>query len=146
MSLSCRRNVAERHCLRRPYPGRGGALDLTPFLGPSATFLATLVALFIALFKDDYVKWRWKPTLRASIRLAAPDCEPGRMQLTIQAEDGSKATTLAPCYIFRMRIENCGKEKAEHVQVYVAEASTEWADGTYQPIDGFLPLKSRMVL
>jgi len=107
-----------------------------PYVAPSVTFLAILAALF----KEDIVKrWR-KPDLRASIYLEAPDCERCDMQLVTQEGDGPKTIVLAPCYAFRMRIENCGQEKAEHVQVYVTEANIKDASGAFQPIPGFLPL------
>jgi hypothetical protein len=111
-------------------------VDLMPFVAPSVTLLAILAALF----KEDIVKrWR-KPDLRASMHLEAPDCELCTMQRIAQTGDGTETIVSAPCYAFRMRIENCGREKAEHVQVFVAEASIKDASGAFRPIHGFLPL------
>ena len=87
---------------------------LAQWAGAGATFLAVLVALF----KDEYLRWRRKPKLTISAALAPPDCHKTFIIF---------GPLRASCYYLRIWVENKGKIRAERVQVFVSKLRN--ADG-----------------
>jgi hypothetical protein len=70
--------------------------------------IATLLAVIVALFKEEIIKlWR-KPKLEARIILAAPDCHKTKMDLCDQ--NGAKVES-SDCFYLRLWIENTVKRK-----------------------------------
>jgi hypothetical protein len=102
---------------------------------------ATLLAVLVALFKDEIVGWIKKPMLSVSIRLESPDCHKTTLAYVVQR------TTLiqgsAECYYLRIWVENIGRTRAENVQVFASELFRRNADGRYGQVDGFLPMNLR---
>ena len=101
--------------------------------------LVTLSAVLVALFKDDYVRWRDRPILKATVRPGAPDCAPAVVYTSYQ-----NTLARADSYYVRLWVENLGKGRAEDVQVYVA--NLYWLDkaaggtGSYRRVERFLPM------
>ncbi|MEW6594463.1 MAG: hypothetical protein AB1413_06275 [Thermodesulfobacteriota bacterium] len=102
--------------------------------GASATFLAVLVALF----KDEFLRWRRKPELRVSIALGSPDCQKTMLNYVVQKT--ALTYGVAECYYLRIWVENVGKTRAERVQVFAAKLSKCHADGSFKKVDDFLPM------
>ena len=77
---------------------------------------ATLLAVLVALFKDEILRWWRKPRLTVSVALQPPDCHKTTLDYTVQR------TTLiygsAECYYLRLWIGNAGQTRAERVQVF----------------------------
>ena len=46
----------------------------------------------------------------------------------------------ADVYYFRLRIQNSGRQKAESIEVFAAKLEKRRADGTFGPVDSFLPM------
>jgi hypothetical protein len=103
--------------------------------------IATLLAVLVALFKEEMVKlWR-RPALKARIRLAAPDCH--KTQMTLFDKKTGAVIESADCYYFRLWIENTGNQRAEKVQVFVSKLFRRHADGTFVEDKSFLPMNLR---
>ena len=103
--------------------------------------IATLLAVLVALFKEQLVRlWR-RPKLEAKLRLSAPDCHKTQMTLF----DKSTGTVLesADCYYFRLWVENTGNQRAEKVQVFLSKLLRRHADGSFVEDKSFLPMNLR---
>ncbi len=111
--------------------------SLAQWAAASATFLAVLVALF----RDEIVRWWRKPKLTVSIALQPPDCHKTTLDYRVQR------TTLiigsAECYYLRLWVQNLGQTRAESVQVFAANLSRRNADETFKQIESFLPMNLR---
>lgn len=103
---------------------------------------ATFLAVIVALLKEEIVRlWR-RPELAASIKLGPPDSH--KTYFTYQVlQQQMLIQKKAECYYFRLWIENKGKTRGEKVQVFAAELSKRIADGTFRPVDDFLPMNLR---
>jgi hypothetical protein len=110
---------------------------LAQWAGATATFLAVLVALF----KDEFLRWRRQPKLRLSASLAPPDCH--KTTLTYVIQKTAPTYRAADCYYLRLWVENAGKTRAERVQVFVAKLSRRSAAGSFKEVDQFLPMNLR---
>lgn len=110
---------------------------LAQWVGATATFLAVLVALF----KDEFLRWRRKPGIRVTIALAPPDCH--KTTLTYVVQKTAVTYGAADCYYLRLWVENVGKTRAERVQVYAARLLRRSADGSFKPVEEFLPMNLR---
>jgi hypothetical protein len=93
--------------------------------------LATFAAVMVALFKDEFLRYKRKPELRASITLSPPDCH----KTIIRGSD-----VAADCYYLRLWIENVGKTRAEIIQVFVAKLLRESANRSFREVSAFLPM------
>jgi hypothetical protein len=101
--------------------------------------IATSSAVVVALFKDEIIRRIRKPVLVLRVLSGPPDCV--KTPMTIYAKGN-------PCwqgdaYFLRVWIENSGKARAEKVQVFVKDVLRQAADGTFKPLDGFLPMNLR---
>lgn len=102
---------------------------------------ATLLAVLVALFKDEFLRWLRKPSLRVSIALAPPDCH--KTVLTYVAQKTATTYVAAECYYLRVWIENVGRTRAERVQVFAAKLLKRHADGSFKEDESFLPMNLR---
>jgi hypothetical protein len=101
--------------------------------------IATLLAVIVALSKEELVRiWR-RPSLQARILLAPPDCE--KIPTTFSDMTGRESNV--DSYCFRLWIENTGRERAEKVQVFASKLLRRHADGTYKEDKTFLPMNLR---
>jgi len=110
---------------------------LAQWAGATATFLAVLVALF----KGEVLRYFRKPRLTVSIALASPDCHKTVMSYAVQKTAPTYGS--ADCYYLRVWVKNLGKTRAERVQVFAARLSGRTADGSFKDIDAFLPMNLR---
>jgi hypothetical protein len=111
--------------------------NLAQWVGASVTFLAVLVALF----KDEIIKWRRRPIFDISTTLQPPHCH--MTILRYMAQQTAPTYTEAQCYYFRLWVENRGKTRADRVQVFVAKLFRRAADGTFKEYTNFLPMNLR---
>ncbi len=103
--------------------------------------IATLLAVIVALIKEDIVKiWR-RPKLQARIKLSAPDCH--KTVMTLYDKNTGVVIDSADCYYFRLWIVNSGNQRAEKVQVFVNKLFRRHADGTFVEDKSFLPMNLR---
>ena len=99
---------------------------------------ATLLAVLVALFKDEFLRWRRKPELRVSIALASPDCHKTTLNYVVQKT--ALTCRAADCYYLRIWVENVGKTRAERLQVFAAKLLKRHADGSFKEVKDFLPM------
>jgi hypothetical protein len=102
---------------------------------------ATTAAVLVALFKDEFLKWRRRPILSVSVALEPPHCH--STILHYQAQRTALTFVAAQCYYFRIWISNEGKSRAEKVQVFAATLSRRVADGSFHTEKDFLPMNLR---
>jgi hypothetical protein len=103
--------------------------------------IATLLAVLVALFKDEIVRLLRRPKLDATIRLGAPDCH--KTQMTVYNSKTGEIVASADCYYLRIWVENMGGIRAEDVQVFVAKLLRRHADGSFKVEEQFLPMNLR---
>jgi hypothetical protein len=108
-------------------------------LGPWAGASATLLAVIIALFKEELIRiWR-KPKLNAKLSLSAPDCH----KIPVKFKDNQSNSLRLDSYYFRLWIENIGNQRAEKVQVFVSKLFQKNASGKFEEVKSFLPMNLR---
>ncbi|MCU0225870.1 MAG: hypothetical protein MUF27_17790 [Acidobacteria bacterium] len=100
--------------------------------------IATLLAVLMALFKEDITSWWRRPKLEVLVRLAPPDCHKTELNIVNQATRQLLGSW--PCYYLRIWVENRGIRRADQVQVFVSQLLRRRADGTFAPDDQFLPM------
>jgi hypothetical protein len=104
---------------------------LAQWVGAGVTFLAVLVALF----KDEFLRWWRKPKLTVSAALAPPECHK-----TIIIYGLPQDRRRASCYYLRIWVENKGRTRAEGVQVFVSKLHRRNDDGSFKEVEAFLPM------
>jgi hypothetical protein len=125
--------------------------------------IGTLLAIIVALFKEELIQlWR-RPELIGRVALQAPDCE--KMDIQVMASqnpqllisgtnvEGQVSVTgsIVPnaslwrgeAYYFRIWIENRGRQRADDVQVFAAHLRFKHADGIFRSVETFLPMNLR---
>jgi len=98
---------------------------------------ATLLAVLVALFKEELQRFWRKPKLEAVVRLTTPDCH--KTEITVTNRQTGQVDRW-PCYYLRIWIENRGNQRAEQVQVFVSKLWRKRADGTFGEERQFLPM------
>lgn len=109
---------------------------LAQWAGATATFLAVLVALF----KDEMLRWWRKPKLTVSVALAPPDCHKTSLYYDVS---NSRVVGSADCYYLRVWVANVGKTRAERVQVFASKLFRRRADASFKEVEAFLPMNLR---
>ena len=105
--------------------------------------IATFLAVIIALFKEEFINlWR-RPKLVATIKLSPPDSTKTPVIITYPRPPEPPITKEASSYYFRLWIKNDGKARAEKVQVFAEKLCRKAADGTFLPVEGFMPMNLR---
>jgi len=102
---------------------------------------ATFLAVMVALFKDEILRWWRKPRLTVSITLAPPDCHKTTLNYAVQKAAITYSST--DCYYLRVWVSNIGKTRAEKVQVFASKLSRRSADGSFKVVEAFLPMNLR---
>lgn len=101
----------------------------------------TLLAVLVALFKED-IRSRWhRPRLTAKIALCAPDCH--KTELVMQNPSSGQILKRGDCYYLRLWVQNDGRERAEKVQVFACSLEKKHADGKFRKVPSFLPMNLR---
>lgn len=89
----------------------------------------TLLAVFVALFKETVLAWHYKPKLELRINPEAPDCH---KQFFSDGHTG---------YSLRFWVFNNGNRPAKDVQVYAASLKMKDQTGEmYTAVEKFLPM------
>lgn len=101
---------------------------------------ATLSAVLVALFKDEVLRWRRRPILNASIATHPPDSHLTTMQYSIGWSAGESVMQRAPCYYFRLWVNNEGRTRAEKVEVFLRKVVRLRADGQFEIVPRYSPL------
>ncbi len=104
--------------------------------------ICTLTAVLVALFKDDYVRWRRRPILRVTADLRSPHCAKALLG-PIVVQRAAMTTLTAECYYLRLWIENVGKTRAEQVQVFLGRVFRATADAAFIEDTSYLPMNLR---
>jgi hypothetical protein len=109
-------------------------------LAPVVTFLAILVALF----KEDIVKWWRRPKLTVRLFLRPPDAHVVHTTVMWQGPgDQQPRRWEGPVYYFRLWIENKSSWAADRVQVYVRAIYNRLGDTRLQDVREWLPMNLR---
>ncbi|SRR6266403_1883059 len=97
-------------------------------MGP---FFPGLIALLIALFLDDYRRWRYKPKLEVSANDSPPCC--------VRKTHMPVGTGWAerPHYALGVRVTNFGNAEARDVEVYATSLEIKNGRGKFEPVSGF---------
>ena len=112
-------------------------IEAATWTGAIATFLAVLVALF----KEDIVKFWRCPNLDVRVKLEAPDCHKIPLQV-INQSTGERPRTINSYYL-RLWVFNSGKVRADRVQVFASKLLRQHADGKFKIEQNFLPMNLR---
>jgi len=98
----------------------------------------TLLAVVVALLKEEIVKlWR-RPKLVATIKLSPPDSHKTYWRYIIP--ETPLVSRFADCYFLRLWVRNLGNVRAEKVQVFAEKLSKRIVDGTFIPVRDFMPM------
>lgn len=104
--------------------------------------IGTVLAVCVALFKDEWVRAKRRPRLHVVVALAAPHCHKTTIgPITVQKV--APTIVFAGCYYLRLWIENRGKTRAEQVQVFLAGVLRKQEDGSFLNLTTFLPMNLR---
>jgi hypothetical protein len=99
--------------------------------------IGTLLAVCIALFRDLLYKKFYHPELVCTIKLAPPD---SIKTLSIYKPAPIVAPKQIEGYHFRLWVSNEGNVRAEKIQVFAEKITRKLPDGTFTPVDNFLPM------
>jgi len=99
--------------------------------------VATSLAVIVALFKEDYIRWRRHPKLTASIEAKYPDCvrTPAAWR-GVNKEKPWKGWR----YWLRVWVKNEGNVRAEKVEVFLSGAWVMQNNGVFEPLINFTPM------
>jgi hypothetical protein len=103
--------------------------------------VATSAAVFVALFKDEFLKHRRRPKLTVRIDPEPPDCI--LVPKSKFVDDTGKTLSQGNVYWLRLWIENTGISRAEQVQVFAAKLRKKDVNGRFAPVQDFLPMNLR---
>lgn len=101
---------------------------------------ATSAAVAVALFKDEWLKYRRRPRLDLRIESKEPDC---LLNPIVVRGPLGQLLWQGPCYWIRMWVTNEGRGRAEQVQVFVSKLYREDAKHEFLPVPGFIPMNLR---
>jgi len=105
-----------------------------------ASVIATFVAVLVALFKEELVRWWRFATLTATFQTKGAGCQKTPIDLR---DPSTGAVTTADSYYLRLWIENTGNLRANNVQVFTAKLTRRQADNSFKDVAGFLPMNMR---
>jgi hypothetical protein len=96
--------------------------------------IATSAAVFVALFREVFIRCIWHPRFALRIDRAKSPIEvtaPGNLRWSGDA------------YFLRLWVENTGNQRAEDVQVFVSDVLMQQPNKSFTPVPGFLPMNLR---
>ena len=103
--------------------------------------IATLLAVIVALFKEDIIRRFRRPILRISIKPGPPDCH--KTWITYQTQGTALTLVRTHRYYLRLWLKNEGAVRAEKVQVFAEKLWRRAADGSFNDVESFLPMNLR---
>lgn len=107
-------------------------------VGQWASAGATLMAVLVALFKNELVGWWRRPKLELSAGLVPPHCH--IMPIHYQVQRVAPTFIQSKCCYLRLWIANTGKTRAEKVQVFASKVLKKDADGEFREESNFIPV------
>jgi hypothetical protein len=105
--------------------------NLAQWFGAFLTFCAVVVALF----KEDFLRWRRHPELTARLNAEHPDC----VKTPVKHGDTWRGSR----YFLRLWIANEGDVRADKVEVFLANAWVERKAGSWEELPQFTPMNLR---
>jgi hypothetical protein len=129
-----------------------GSMDSSPdqssatltLLARWAAVGATLLAVFVALFKEWLQSLCWKPKFKVDVETRLPFCMKTGGIVYGTSISGSKTILWSgSIYYVRLWIRNIGNRRAEAVEVFVTGIERLNRDDTRVPVDGFVPSNLR---
>jgi len=101
--------------------------------------VATSIAVYIALFKEEWLRKRHHPKLTVRIQSDSPDC----IKTPHVTRLPGNLTWQGDAYFVRIWVENTGDVRAEKVQVSLSNLWLQQLNGSLKPITDFLPMNLR---
>jgi hypothetical protein len=100
---------------------------------------ATTAAVFVALFKDQALRWWYSPKLVANIGAERPFCvrTPGK-----EKQEG-KPEWQGWRYFIRLSVQNTGRSRAEKVEVFLSRVRIQQDDGSLKDMQEVIPMNLR---
>jgi hypothetical protein len=118
-------------------------MDLT-LLARWAAVGVTLLAVFVALFKEQLQSLFFKPKFRVEVGTRLPFCVKTGSIVFGTAIDGSKQVLWSgSIYYARLWVQNVGNRRAESVEVFLTKIEQVNRDNTLVPAEGFVPSNLR---
>jgi len=118
-------------------------MDLT-LLARWAAVGATLLAVFVALFKEQLQSLVWKPGFKVEIATRPPFCVKTQSSVHGMGLDGRMQLLWSgSIYWARLWVQNVGARRAEAVEVFVTKVQRSNRDGSNNPAEGFVPSNLR---
>jgi hypothetical protein len=109
-----------------------------------AAVVATLLAVFVALFKEQLQSLFWRPKFKVDVGTRIPFCVKTGSIVFGTAMDGSKKILWSgSIYYIRLWVQNVGNRRAESVEVFVTRIERLNRDHTLVPAEGFVPSNLR---
>jgi hypothetical protein len=107
--------------------------------------VATSLAVVIALFKDELLRFFRRPRLSIRIQTEPPDCilVPNATVSAVIAGNPPQLLWAGPIYFLRLWIENHGIGRAEQVQVFASRLYRRDVNGRPSPVVDFEPMNLR---
>lgn len=107
------------------------------WLQSNGAILASITALFIAIFQDRMRAWVMKPVLDITIDLKPPDCL--KIPSSVINNTGVYIDSI-DTYYFRLKVINTGNKKAEKVEVFASKLMEEQSNNQWKEVNSFLPM------
>ena len=107
--------------------------SILKFATANSTIIATIVALFLAVFHEQLRTMFLKPKLEVELKSNSPDCH--KISCGTD-EDGKKQFG----YYFRIRVMNKGKTPAKSVEVFLEEIQEKNEDDEFVVWKKFMPI------
>jgi len=118
-------------------------MDLT-LLARLAAVGATLLAVVVALLKEQLQSLFWKPEFKVQIETRPPFCIKTQSSVTGTGLDGTtRLLWSGSIYWARLWVENKGTRRAESVEVFVTKVQHLNRDHSSTPVEGFVPSNLR---
>jgi hypothetical protein len=108
-----------------------------------ASVTATLMAVLVALFKEQLQSLFFTPKLTVSVGTHAPFSVKTQSVVFEEINGKRQALWAGTIYWSRIWVENIGNRRAESVEVFVSNVERLNRDGTHAELDGFIPSNLR---
>ncbi len=86
--------------------------------------VATMLAVFVALFREQLAAWIWQPTLEVSYVHGPDYCDTPLLYCVV-----GQQTVPVECYYFSLRISNIGSKNADTVEVFAKDIYRQTTNG-----------------
>lgn len=100
---------------------------------------ATTAAVFVALFKDQALRWWYRPKLVARTGAERPFCVRTPNKEKPEGKPGWEGWR----YFIRLSVQNIGRSRAEKVEVFLSRARIQQDDGSLKDLQEVIPMNLR---